>query len=261
LVGPPSLKDTQAVAFDPTDPQSPPTYAPVRACGVKINKDVYLFDAATGKPMSTPDGNGILTLAQARANPTAISGLKPADEAKDWRPFLVPPQPALARRMNVERFRPGNSAVKLHIDILKQKAEFANDLGGVTCDVWNPKGDAFTPTRILAKIINEDPGSRVKAPIRDLYFIAIVPLNQRPKTTLEGAPLEYLLQSFVQPFATLRSAPNSPRDGDSRAFPKLYRHWNRPSKSTMPGCASNGTRICKRTSRNGRRFSGSFSPK
>ena len=213
VVGPPSLKDSRSATVDATDPTAPATYAPVRACGIKIDKDVYLFDHVAGKPIATADGKGILTLAQARSNPTTISGLKPADEAKDWRPYLAPPQAGLSRRMEwLERFRPGNSAIKLHIDVLKQKAAFAGDLSGVACDAWNPSGDEHTATRVLARIVNEEADARTKFPLRDVYRIRMIPLQHMPRTTLDGAPLEHLLQAFAQPFSMLRSAPNSPRD-------------------------------------------------
>jgi hypothetical protein len=213
LVGPPSLKETQSVTLDPTDPQAAVTHAPVRACGVKIDKEIYLFDHVTGKPFATSDGMGVLTLAQARSNPAAVPGLKPADEAKDWRPFLAPPLAALSRRMEwLERFRPGNSAVTLHVDAIKQKAAFAKDLDGVPCDAWNPKDDGYSATRVLWRIINEDPSSRSNIPLRDLYRIRLIPLQHMPRTSLDGAPLEYLLQSFAQPFTSLRTGPTSPRD-------------------------------------------------
>ena len=123
------------------------------------------------------------------------------------------PLASFSRRMEwLERFRPGNSSAKLHVNVIKEKDAFLKDLGGIPCQVWNPKGDEFTPTRILARIINEDPSSRTKMPIRDLYRIRLIPLQHMPRTSLDGAPLEYLLQAFAQPFTSLRSAPNSPRD-------------------------------------------------
>lgn len=213
LVGPASLKDAHSAVVDLSDPRSQPTFAPIRACGVKIDKDIYLFDAASGKPMTSGDGKGIVTLAQARSNPSAIPGVKSADEAKDWRPYLAPPQAAVARRMEwLEQLRPGNSTVKLHVNPIQLKATLAKDLGEIPCEAWNPKGDDYTATRILARVVNEEPSSRVKIPLRDLYRIRLVPLQHLPRTSLDGAPLEYLLQSFAQPFTALRSAPTSPRD-------------------------------------------------
>jgi hypothetical protein len=218
VVGPPALKDTESVSIDPRDPTSMPAYAPVRACGVKIGKDLFLFNPTTGKAFPTADGKGVLTLADARAKPDLVAGQKPADEAKDWRPFLCPPLSALSTRIRwLEKYNPGNLGVKLHSDVREQQAAFKADLTDIPCDVWNTTSDVYSPTRVLGTIATEELSSRNQKTLRDFCKAQSVPREHIPmadlaEAGLTGDALGYVLGVFVEPFATLRYAPNTPRD-------------------------------------------------
>jgi hypothetical protein len=218
LVGPSSLKDTNSVSFDPWDPAGASTYAPVRACGVKIGKDLFLFNPTIGKAYPSADGKGVLTLAEARANPELALGQKPADEAKDWRPFLCPPLSALSTRIRwLEKYNPGSLGVKLHSDMRERLAAYKTDLPDIPCEVWNPTSDVHNPTRILGRVATEELSAKNQKTLRDFCKAQSIPLGHVPivdlkEAGLSGDALEYVLRVFAGPFDTLRFAPNTPRD-------------------------------------------------
>ena len=212
LVGPPGLKTIPSYDVKSLRPDGSPSYAPIRACGVKIEKDVYLFDPSTGKAFATPDGKGVLTLAQARAKPEFVRSLV-TDEPKSWQVFLSPSLSSLSGRMDwLQRLNPGNSGVKLHVDIRKVRDTLIADLPGIPCEGWNPPSDSCTPIRVLALYTSEGESDRTKASLRDLHRIRMIPLEHMPRTNLAGAPLEYLIQMFAAPFWALSFTSNSPRD-------------------------------------------------
>lgn len=207
VVGPATLKSSPSINIGTT----PAQFAPVRSCGVKIGKDVFLFDATAGKPLPTADGKGILTLAAARAKPDVVASL--GDEAKDWRPYLAPALSVVAPRMEwLQKLNPGNVGAKLYVDVRKQRAAFESDLAGIPIDAWNPAGDLYTPTRILGLIFTSESSNRAGLALRDQYLLQTLPLWQMPKTKLEGTPLTELRQAFAQPFDSLRGSQASPRE-------------------------------------------------
>jgi hypothetical protein len=218
VVGPPSLKDSESALFDPGDPGAPPTYAPVRACGVKVGKDLFLFNPTTGKAYPSADGKGVLTLAEARAKPELAPGQKPADEAKDWRPFLCPPLTALSTRIRwLEKYNPGNLGARLQSDVRERLLAFNTDLPDTPCDVWNPTSDVHSPTRILGRVVTEEFSAKNQKTLRDACKAQSLPRGHIPtaeltEAGLTGDALAYVLGVFVEPFANLRYAPNTPRD-------------------------------------------------
>jgi hypothetical protein len=212
LVGPPALKDSQSVTLS-NRPDAPPTYAPIRACGVKVDKNIYLFDPISGRPIPSSDGKGILTLADARSNPAAAPGQKPVDEAKDWRPFLAPQLACLSTRMSwLQGLRPANSGVVLAVDVMKQKSMFEQDLPGVPCEVWNRPEDELSLTRILRHFVNEEGSSRDRLALREVHHISTIPMQHFPRANLDQSSLEHLIGAFTYPFASLRYAIRTPRD-------------------------------------------------
>jgi hypothetical protein len=213
LVGPPALKNAPVLVADKGVPVPTATYAPVRACGVRIDKNVFLFDAASGKPLPAEDGKGVLTLNAARAKPEVVSGLKPADEAKGWQAFLAPAMPALAPRMDwLQKLNPGNIGVKLYMDLAGVRARFAN--AGTPCEAWTPEESGFSPLRILAVYSGEQTLGRGTAALRDVHRLSLVPLELMPKTKLDerSRSLDQLKDSFARPFLMLRFDPNTPTD-------------------------------------------------
>ena len=107
----------------------------------------------------------MLTLAQARKSPGSATGFE-ADEVKTWQPFLAPPLPALARRMEwLEQRNPGGVGVRLYVNAAAQREKF----GGAGCEVWNPPADSFSAPRVLARFAGDEPGPKGTPPIREAY--------------------------------------------------------------------------------------------
>ena len=213
LVGPPALKSTPSMS-GPTaaEPGAKPSFAPVRACGVKVGSDVFLFDPAAGHPVSAPDGKGVLTLAQARANPDAVKALAKDDDAKAWQPFLAPPLPGLSRRMeSLEQRNPGGVGPRLFVDLAGLRARFAKDLPGIPVDAWNVPGDALSPGRVLARYATEE-ATPTTLPLRQRHRLFTFPLDRIPKVDLAGNALGHFTMSFARPFEMLRYTPGSARD-------------------------------------------------
>jgi hypothetical protein len=211
VVGPPDLERTPSIPPpNQADPATKLTYAPVRACAVKVGGDLFLFDPAAGRPVGGP---GPVTLAQAKSDPDKAKGLAPADEVKTWQPFVAPSISGLGRRMEwLQRFDPGNVGAKLFIDLARQRAEFAKDLPSTPVGTWNPEKDLFCAGRVLARYAAEEASSRTKVALRDALRVAMIPLEHMPKTNLAGNALAHVHQSFGRPFESLRYTPDSARD-------------------------------------------------
>jgi hypothetical protein len=212
LIGPPTLKSTPSKAYDvPGGPVG--SYAPVRACGLKVGGDVFLFDHAAGQAIPAADGKGVLTLAQAKAGPDAVKSIAGADEVKAWQPYLAPSLSCLARRMDwLERLNPANSGVNLFVDIRALRDQFTADLPGQPVDGWNPEGDAHTATRILGRYATEEASTRGKISLRDAHRVRMVPLEHMPRMNLMGEAAGHIDMAFGQRFELLRYTWGSPRD-------------------------------------------------
>lgn len=205
LVGPPKLKTTPSYTVTAGFPDVRTTYAPVRACGVQVGNDVFLFDPATGRALDSGDGKGVLTLAQAQQKPESAVGFE-ADEVKTWRPYLAPPLSALSRRMEwLQQRNPGGIDVKLFVSLSGRP-------GGATAEVWNPPDDVHSASRILARFAAEEASGQTKIALRDQHRLAMTPLDRLPRTTLGGRALNELTGAFLSQFGALRYAPNTPRD-------------------------------------------------
>jgi hypothetical protein len=208
LVGPPALKATPSLAVAQLGSDvMKATYAPIRACGVQIGPDLFLFDPSTGRLLTAAGGKDVLTLAAARQSPESVKGVS-ADEVKTWQPFLAPPLSALSRRMEwLERRNPGGAGARLYVNLGAQKAKF-----GPACDVWNPDADPYSAGRVLARFTSEEASTRQKGALRDHHKLLMTPIDRLPKTGLNGRALEELTGAFLSQFGTLRYTPNSPRD-------------------------------------------------
>jgi hypothetical protein len=82
-----------------------PTSFPLWACGVLIERDIYLFDPRMGIPIPGPNSSGVATLAAVQSRPELLKQLETAgydvsmEKARKARLYLVPPLSALAQRM------------------------------------------------------------------------------------------------------------------------------------------------------------------
>ncbi|MSR52031.1 MAG: hypothetical protein EXS09_01930 [Gemmataceae bacterium] len=210
LIGPPGLKT--APSFNANTQRPDGKYSPIRACGVKIEKEIYLFDPGTGKALIAPDGKSVLTLTQARAKPELVRS-SVADEAKTWQIFLAPPLSSLSSRMNwLQRLNPGNIGVKLFVDIGKTRESMMADLPGIPCEAWNPPGDSFSATRVLSLYSTESETDREKPSHRIQQRLRMIPLERMPRTNLTGSAFDDFFQIFAIPFVSLYFTPDSPRD-------------------------------------------------
>ena len=208
VVGPPALKTTASYSVTPTVLEVRSTYAPVRACGVQVGPDLFLFDPAAGRALPAPDGKGVLTLAQAQQKPDSVTGFE-ADEVKSWRPYLAPPLPALARRMEwLQQRNPGGTDVKLYVSLAARRER----AGGSLPEVWNPAGDPFSAPRVLARFTSDVVSGGTNLALRDQHRLAMTPIDRLPNTTLSGRALSELSGAFLSQFGSLRYAPNTPRE-------------------------------------------------
>ena len=119
-------------------------FTPIRAIGVRIGKEIFLFDPLKGKPFPDAGGQGVATLAQLRSKPdqlndwTAKHDWKPG-EIKLWEPFLACPLSGLSSRMAwLEGITSDSSPVKLHWDVLATRDRILKEAGETKCRFWNP---------------------------------------------------------------------------------------------------------------------------
>lgn len=227
LIGPPQLADSLAFKA-PTGPGQSVSYAPVRAVGVRVGKEILLFDPRLGQPIAGPDGMKPATFAQLRANPESSaewlkkSGLT-ADEVKSWEVFLSGPISSYAPRMEwLQRQMATTNPVNLFTDLAGtfdrfQKESLATETG--KCRYWNAPNDILSPTRLLASFDRKVRGNdgSVSSPLKDefqrgrfpSYFI---PSPRTGGMLLIGKPFDTISSVFTQEFAPVFLASGSPRD-------------------------------------------------
>ncbi|HVK14071.1 MAG TPA: hypothetical protein VM597_35335 [Gemmataceae bacterium] len=209
LIGPASLKDIRAITQQGSALQS----APVRACGLRVGADIFLYDPAAGKPVPAADGKGVLTLAAARAMPALAKDLAGENEVKSWQAFVAPPANALARRMEwLEKLNPGSTAAKLFVDVRASAAGFKE--AGAAATVWNAPDDPLSPVRIIGFYSLERPGPEggpPKAP-RDQLREELVPYVLLPQNKIVPHALGLVHEVFKFWYNRVWFSPGSPRD-------------------------------------------------
>jgi len=211
IVAPASLKSTPSIQPS-TRPGTSASYAPLRVCGVRVDRDVFLFDAQTAKPIYHSDGKRNLTLAQAKATPNAVAG-HTMEEVQSWQMFLAPAISSVSRRIEwLQALNPGNSGVRLFADVQKSRAQFKAAGENIPVDAWNPPKDLYTATRVLSLYSTEEDSTFTTRAHRDRHSQLLIPIDQMPKTNLDGAPLYYLQEMFSRPFGSLAFGANTPRN-------------------------------------------------
>ena len=167
LIGPPEAKDRRT--FEPARrPATNPTRVPFWAVGVRVGDDILLFDPWHGRPLPGPKGRGVATLGQLRSGPElAAEWAKAPDRKAETKPeelakaevFLTAPLSALSPRMAaLERLLAGEVGVKLAADPKALAERFAKALGGRAPHFWDPDGDPYTYTRVLAVFLPPEMG-------------------------------------------------------------------------------------------------------
>jgi hypothetical protein len=181
LIGPPAAGQAPATRIVTQDklPDSP-----FWAVGVRIGKDVFLFDPYRGRafPSSTGTGSGtgVGTLAELQANPDLLKPWQ-EDKAKPWTlpaetvktsvPFLAVPLSGLAPRLQtLEEKLPTETSVRLAVNPIELRKRFTTEAGLAQVTFWNPESAPFTYSRTLASFLPLDEGGRDAAPTeRRLY--------------------------------------------------------------------------------------------
>ena len=167
LVGPPDARSMPAVTAT-NGPTVPP--GPFWAVGVRVGKDVLLFDPDRGRPFPPTGGAGVGTLAGIQADP---GRLKPwvDDEDRPWTvtpdqvkaavPFLAVPLTTLAPRLGTLADKlPASVGVRLAIDPTALRDRFRAETGFAEAGFWNPGGAPFTYTRTFASFLPLGEGGR-----------------------------------------------------------------------------------------------------
>jgi len=206
FIGPKSLKD--AAPFSPGDG----TAAPVRLCGVKVDKNLYLFNPATGEPLLGPAGKTPVTWAELSANLELAKDVAGVGQVSQWQVFYAAPLQAITARMAWLQGRdPGHVGAVLAVDLPRLLKEFAADLGPKTVQLWLTESDplSVSPWRVQERYAEVDrKGAQATAP-RDEHKILLVPLELLPTINLEGLPLGSIRFEFAMPFMNLHYGPNA----------------------------------------------------
>jgi hypothetical protein len=135
--------------------KTPPGAAPqLWAVGVRLDRSVYLFDPHTGVPLTKPDGKGVYTLAEVKADPDLIKALSgqftppvtPKELAGSSELYLAPTLSAVAPRMRFLRETLGLAPpLVCGVDPVALAASFAQT--GEKVSFWNPPKPATAPVR------------------------------------------------------------------------------------------------------------------
>lgn len=209
LIGPADLQTTPSLKVGP---DGQPRFAPVRLCGLRMGKDILLFDHATGQTLRGADKSTPLTLAQAKAAPGTLASIATESEIATWKAYLAPPIQGLSRRMEwLEALSPGAPGIRLFVNVLEERNRFAKEVGG-EISVWCQPGDASSPGRIVAKYQEEEGEEPQRVSLRVRHRVLMVPREYLPETALEGNAKAMVTMSFARWFENLRYTAGSPRD-------------------------------------------------
>ena len=234
LIGPPDAmkKPTANPVVDKDgQPISVVQKGPFWAVGVRVGSEIALFEPWRGEPFPGPDGKGIGTLAQVKANPNQLKAWlenKPApwdvtaDDLKNGSVFLTVPLSSLSPRMAMlEQKIREETSVRLAMDPIALRDRFTaaapNGPGLSDVRFWNLGGDRFTYCRSLIAFLPLEEGGLDRAePSQRLhaqYLQSLLPrsLVDIPRT-LKPAAIERLGASILNIYANSFFVPPSPRE-------------------------------------------------
>jgi hypothetical protein len=230
LVGPPDAGD-QYAGFIPRGPDGKtlPGFprGPFWAVAVRIGPDVLLFDPWRGVPFPGPDGKGVGTLAQLKANPDQIKSWLDdknwgvtADDVKTAKVYLSVPLSGLSNRMKVlEEKLPADVGVKLATHTIALRERFLKpppDGPGLAADgvaFWRSAADdRFAYVRTLPSFLPPEEGGRDREPLgtrlHTLYMRSMFPrsvvilrpnLDPQLVNRLQNASASLYSAAFLQP--------------------------------------------------------------
>jgi hypothetical protein len=184
---------------------------PFWAVGARVGPDIFLFDPWTGEPFPAPDGKGVATLAQVKADPAKWK--LPEAEVKASSIVLAVPLSALAPRMaTLESKILADTGVRLAMDASALKNRFPPE-----AKFWNPAGDRFTYTRMLVAFLPTEEGGldRAESQYRPhtLYRRSLIPksLSTLP-AGLNPAAAERLQMAILGVYGLSFFEPPTPRE-------------------------------------------------
>ena len=125
---------------------------PFRAVGVRIGADIFLFNPFSGEPFAGPDGKGVATYAQVKANPGPWK-LTEVDAKKMGIALAVPLSSLAPRIALLESKILADTGVRLAFDAAALKARFPAE-----AKFWNPPQDRFSYTRLLITFLPVEEG-------------------------------------------------------------------------------------------------------
>ncbi len=211
FIGPKAF--TGAAPFAPSQvPGEPATTAPVKLCGVKVGKDLFLFNPATGEALPGPAGKGPATWAELTANFELAKDIAGVGQISQWQVFCAAPLQSLTARMAwLQERDPGHVGVAVAVDLPKVIKEFRTDIGTPAVHLWLPETDplAVSPWRVTERYTEGERRAGQPTPLRDEHKIQLVPLELLPQTNLAGLPLGSIRFEYAVPFMNLHYGQNA----------------------------------------------------
>ncbi|HEY1377854.1 MAG TPA: hypothetical protein VGF55_13730, partial [Gemmataceae bacterium] len=200
----------------------------VWAVGVLADGQVHLFDARLGLPLPGPDGNGILTLTQARSvadpfKPLALDPKAPydvtADRAKKAELLVTAPLSALAPRMRFLQGLLPEGTARLTADPVGERDRFRKAVAGPDAPpvkLWCPPVVDALPRLLFAFLPAAEGGGDAAPPGRrrlERYYAERIPFDLLPPflRDLHGEPRNQVQAAFIGR-VTLLSQPGQARD-------------------------------------------------
>ncbi len=220
LIGPPQL------AVQPSFLQDGQRfrYAPIRAVGVRIGKDIFLFDPWQGQPVTV--GKKIATLGELQADSGKASAWLQAakitpEEVTKWQVFVTAPLQALSPRMEwLEKQMPAESAVRLYCDLNGMIERFKKQ-AGVNCLALNPNDDPYSLVRLFDTFYREiKTPDGIFQPEKERFHNSQFPTELIPQLHVgvggpplaNGRPWLWVQGIFRDQFSSSFLKPNSGRD-------------------------------------------------
>lgn len=232
LIGPPDAADKPAglVVNGPDGkPLTGSPRGPFWAVGVRVDNDILLFDPWRGRPFPGPDGKGVATLAQVKANPDLlkawIDAKDPpwgvtADDLRKAGVFLTLPVSAISPRMAFfEEKVKADTGLNVAEDPIALRDRMQKAVpAGTPVAFWGAPADPFAYVRTLAEFLPVEDGGRDKAPpaarLHTQYHQALLPLEvvSLPVPVRSPGLVQRLRQQALGTYAAAFFNPPTPRE-------------------------------------------------
>jgi hypothetical protein len=208
--------------------------------GVLIEKEIYLFDTRLGLPLPGPNGEGVATLTQVRAQPEILKTLNAnpklaydvsPEQLKKVEVLVSCSLPAMSPRMKYlhEILSPAEG-IRLWGDPVGGLKRFEQAIGsskqsGSRVRGWNQAGDLNTPVRVVRSFLPQSDGGLDSSGRRERATATLlVPWRLYPNELkrLEGEPGMRLQGLFGNPYPIFTLEPKMPKASLQSWLPGLY---------------------------------------